>query len=138
VRECECRQVPVSRGKSLEDVDYADELGLNQMQALAHQDNVCVVADVAARCAEVYDGSGEWVLFAVGVNVRQHIVAEFLLKGPCLSVVYVGDVSLELGDLWVGDWEVEFLFALGKYTHSLHQVENFLLGETRNSISLLA
>ena len=79
VGEAEGRQGLVRLGEPLEAVDDTRELGQEDVQAVAHDDDVRVVADVAGRGAEVDDGRGERAAHAVGVHVCHDVVPPLLL-----------------------------------------------------------
>ena len=82
-----------------------EELAADDPQALPHDDHVGVVADVAARRAQVDDPLRRGALHPVGVDVAHHIVTDLLLPRLGDVVVDVVRVGLQLGDLRVGDRE---------------------------------
>ena len=68
-------------------------------RAFAHQDQVGVVGDVAARGAQVNDRPGSGAQVAVGVHVGHHVVPQLLLVSGGGGEIDVVDVGRQFGDL---------------------------------------
>ena len=71
----------------------------DQLQRLAHQDQVGVVGDVAACGAQVDDRPRRGADVAVGVDVGHHVVPQPPFVGGRGVEVDVVDVGPQLGDL---------------------------------------
>ena len=71
----------------------------DHLQPFAHQDQIGVVGDVAARRAQMDDRPGRWAHVAVGMDVGHHVVPQlpFVLLGRV--EIDVVDVCPQLGDL---------------------------------------
>ena len=72
---------------------HAHQLFAHQLQALAHDDDVGIVAHIAAGGAQMDDAGGLGALLAVGVDVAHHVVADLLfpLGGDLIvDVVHMG------------------------------------------------
>ena len=93
---------------------HAQQLFAHQLQRLAHDDDVGVVAHIAAGGAQVDDALGVRALQAVGVDVAHHVVAALLLPADGVLIVDVVGVGLQLGDLLVGDGKALPLFGFGQ------------------------
>ena len=92
--------------------DHVHELDADARHCLPELDDVGVVADVAARRAEVDDRPGRRADVAVGVDVRHDVVAQTALVLRRLLVVDVVDVRAHFGDLFVGDGQAQRLLRL--------------------------
>ncbi len=114
VREAQRRQVLVLQGKGRQLVQQVHEFLLNEPQALGHNDDVGVVADVAGRGAEVDNALGVRALQAVGVDVGHDVMAAAFLLRNGVFVVNVILVRPELVNLVLRNGEAQFHFALGK------------------------
>ena len=102
----------VLAGKAGQLGQHAHQLFAHQLQALAHDDDVGVVAHIAAGGAQVDDAGGLGALLAVSVDVAHHVVADqFFPRGGHL-IVDVVHVGLQLGHHGGGD-VVQALLHLG-------------------------
>ena len=118
-------------------VDDLDELSLDYFKSVTHYDNIGVVADVAARCAHVYNALRIGAGVAVGVNVCHNVVAEFLFILRSLFVVDVVDVGGKFVHLSLSNVETELHLGTGKSDPKLSPGREFLVcGE--NELHLLA
>ena len=93
--------------------------GINKPLAQVHEpvtveDQVCVIGDIAARCAEVDDARSIGRRLAVGVDVRHDIMAHFTL--PCGNdiIINIIDMSLKLCHLLLGHRQPQLMLASGK------------------------
>ena len=85
--------VLVFLGKAGQLCQHADELFAHQLQALPHDDDVGVVAHIAAGGTQMDDAGCLGALLAVGINVAHHVVAHqlFALNGHfVIDVVHMG------------------------------------------------
>ena len=101
-------------GKLGQVCQHADQLFAHQLQALAHNDNIGVVAHIAAGRTQVDDPLGGGALQTVGVDVAHHVVAHQLFAGDGVLVVDVILVGFQLGNLGVGDSKTLLLLRLGQ------------------------
>ena len=78
------------------------------------EDQVCVIGDIAARCAEVDDARSVGRRLAVGVDVRHDIMAHFTL--PCGNdiIIDIIDMSFKLLHLLLGHRQPQLMLASGK------------------------
>ena len=93
---------------------HTDELLAHQLEGVAHNDDVGVVAHIAAGDTQMDDALGMGALQAVSIDVAHDVVADQLLAGSGLLIVDVILVGLQLGDLLVGDVQALALFGLGQ------------------------
>ena len=96
-----------------------------QLQRLAHQDQVGVVGDVAARRAEVDDRPGRGADVAVGVDVGHHVVPQLPLVASAAAKSMSSTCRRELVDLLRRDRQAHSASASARATHSRRQVLNF-------------
>ena len=92
-----------SVGKVGQLCQHTDELFAHQLQALAHDDDVGVVAHVAAGSAQMDDARRLGALLAVGVDMAHHVVADQLFAGDGDIVVDVVHMGFQLGHHLGGD-----------------------------------
>ena len=88
-------------------VDDLDELSLNDFKSVAHNDDIGIVADVAACCAKVDYAVSLWAASAVGVNVCHNVVAHLFLLCGSHFVVDVFDICFKLVHLLLCDVQTE-------------------------------
>ena len=93
---------------------YADDLLAHQLQSLAHDDDIGVVAHIAAGSTQMDDTLCLGALQAVGIDVAHHVMAHQLFAGDGILVVHVVLVGFQLGDLLIGDSQALLLLGLGK------------------------
>ena len=112
VRESERRQVLVLRRELRKHADDVDELLPDDFHRLGHDDDIGIVAHVAARRAEVDDAGRLRALLAVGIDVAHHVVAhEALTRFGDLIIDVVG-MRLELVNLLLRDRQAQLHLAL--------------------------
>ena len=92
----------------------ADELFAHQFKALPHDDDIGVVAHIAAGSAQMDDALRLGALQAVGVDMAHHIMTHQLFPCGGVLVVDIVLVGLQLGDLLIGDVQTLFLLGLGQ------------------------
>ena len=109
VRVGQGRQGLVSVREARKQVHDVEHLAPHDLQALLHDDDVGVVAHVAAGGAQVDDAARGGALQAVGVDMAHHIVAALALAALGVVVVDIVLVGLQLGDLPVGDGQALLL-----------------------------
>ena len=80
-----------------------DDLGAEQGEPLAHQDQLSVVGDVTRRRAVVDEAAGGGGHVAKGVHVGHHVVAKALLVRRHGREVDVVEVRAHLRDRLVGN-----------------------------------
>ena len=95
--------VLVFLGKAGQLCQHADELFAHQLQALPHDDDVGVVAHIAAGGTQMDDAGCLGALLAVGINVAHHIMAHQLLARNGDLVVDVVHMGFQLGHHVGGD-----------------------------------
>ena len=83
-------------------------------QRLAVDDEICVVRDVAARRAQMDDALRAGRVEAVGVDVRHHVVADFLLPLRNSVIVDGADVRGQLVHLLLRDRQAERMLRPGQ------------------------
>ena len=115
VRKSQRRQAAILFGEFAEPVDQAGELAGDDPQAVAHQDQVGVVADIATGRAEVNDRRRLGRRIAEGMDMGHHIVAELRLVLAGLVVIDVVEVLGHLVDLRLRDRKPQLLFRLGQF-----------------------
>ena len=93
---------------------HADQLFAHQLQAFAHDDNIGVIANIAAGSTQVDDTLCLGALQAVSVNMAHDIVAHQLFAGSGFLVIDVILVGFQLGNLGVGDSKTLLLLRLGQ------------------------
>ena len=93
---------------------HADDLLAHELQALAHDDDVGVVTDIAAGRAQMDDALCLGALQAVGVDVAHHVMADELLARNGVLIVDVVLVRLQLGNLLIGDGQALLLLGLSQ------------------------
>ena len=96
------------------DEELEEELPPDDVQRVAHQDDVGVVPDVAGCGAEMDDSLRLRALQPVGVNMGHHIVTHFLLPAFRVLIVDVVRVAFQFRDLLIGDRKPQFLLRLGQ------------------------
>ena len=100
--------VPVGEGRQLR--DDVQELFPDQLQGFGHEDDVGVVADVAAGGAEVDDAFRLRALDAVGIDVAHDVVPYHLLALFRHFIVHIVRAALQFFDLIFRDVQPQFLF----------------------------
>jgi hypothetical protein len=125
-----------SMAKAAELGQHADQLFAHEREALAHHEDVGVVADIAAGDAQMDDARRLRALLAVGVDMAHHVVAHELFARGGDLVVDVVRVRLELRD-HIGRDVFEALVHLraASATHRRRQVRNLLSSEKMYCIS---
>ena len=83
-------------------------------QPAAHTDDVRIVADVAARRAEVDDGLCLGAALAEGQHVRHNVVPYLVLMRGSSGIVNVVNMRAHLIELLVADIESQLLLTLGE------------------------
>ena len=83
-------------------------------QPAAHTDDVRIVADVAARRAEVDDGLGLGAALAEGQHMRHNVVPYLVLMRGSGGIVNVVYMCAHLVELFIADIEPQLLLALGE------------------------
>ena len=114
VRVAEGRHGGVFARERGEICQHAEQLAAQIAQAVAVENEIGVVGDVAARRAEVDNAGGGRRGLAIGVDVRHHIVAHLALALLGHSVVNVGDVRFQLRDLPGGDGQSQLVLRAGE------------------------
>ena len=102
------------RGEGRQRVDDGHQSAAEDFEPLAHQDQVGVVGDVAARRTEVDDLAGVRAAIAIRVDVGHHVVPQLalVLRGPV--EIDLVDGGIQLGDLCLGDRQAEFVLGFGQ------------------------
>ena len=103
VREGKRRLILLLPREFCECCDHIDQLAPDQTERLPHQNDIRVVADIAARGAEMNDSLCLRALHAVRVDMAHHVMAHFLLAGSRHIVVDVVLMRLHLLDHFVCD-----------------------------------
>ena len=93
---------------------HADQLFAHQLQAFAHDDNIGVIANIAAGSTQVDDTLCLGALQAVSVNMAHDIVAHQLFAGSGFLVIDVILVGFQLGNLFIGNVQALLLLSLGQ------------------------
>ena len=114
MRVSENGQVFILIGKATSRVYRVDEKGFYFEQTLSDKQNVGVIGHKTRSRAQMNNGARFWAKIAERVNVRHHVVTEFLFVFVLFFVVYIVNMFFHLGNLLVGDRKSEFFFAFGK------------------------
>ena len=114
VRKSESRHILVLHSKIGKKGYYVYNLFPYKFERLCHYDNICVIAHITARCAEVDYALCLGALNAVGIDVAHNIVANLLFTFFGNVIVDVVCVCFKLGNLFVGYFKSKLLFRLGK------------------------
>ena len=86
-------------GKLCKLIDNVDHLALYKLKSVAHNDNICVIANVAGGCTKVNDTLCVGTSKTVGINVSHNIVADKLFTLCRSIIINVFDVCFKLVDL---------------------------------------
>ena len=78
------------------------------------EDQVCVIGDIAARCAEVDDARSVGRRLAVGVDMRHDIVAHLALPCSDTIVIDIIDMRFKRRHLLLGHRQPQLMLASGK------------------------
>ena len=111
VRESQRRQILVFLRELRKHADDVDKLFADDLHRLGHDDDIGIIAHVAARRAEVDDASRLRALLAVGVDMAHHVVADYALARFGDLIVDVVGMRLELVDLLLRDRQAELHLA---------------------------
>ena len=103
-------QVAILCRKFLEAVDGGDEFSSQQFQSAPHQDQVCIIRDVAAGCAEMNNRFCGGTDVAKGVHVGHHIMPQPLLVSGRRFEIDIVNVGLQFIDLGLRDLEPQLPF----------------------------
>ena len=114
MRVSENGQVFILIGKATSRVYRVDEKGFYFEQPLSDKQNVGVIGHKTRSRAQMNNGARFGAKIAERVNMRHHVVTEFLFVFVLFFVVYVVNMFFHLGNLLVGDRKSEFFFAFGK------------------------
>ena len=118
-------------------VHHVEQLAPHDLQALAHDNHVGVVAHIAGRRAQMDDARRLRALQTVRVDVAHHVVAALLLAALRIVVVDVLRMGFQLGNLLVSDVQPLLLFRLRQRNPQLPPgAELVVLGE--DELHLLA
>ena len=112
MRERERRQGFVFLRELRERRNGRNQLGPEQRQSLLHENEIGIVPDVAARGAEMDDPAGLRALYAVRVDVRHDVVADFPFTGFGDLVIDVAHMGPQFFQLLVRDRQAQRLLAL--------------------------
>lgn len=105
-----------------------DQLFLHQPHRIVENNQIGIVTDVAACRPQMDDAAGTRTLLAVGIDVRHHIVADFLFALCGDFIVDILRMRLQLCDLFVGDGQAELLFGFGKCNPQLPPGAELVVG----------
>src|SRR5207247_2162629 len=108
----EARQLAVATRQLREGDDDGRDPSQQQLQPLAHQQEVGVVGDVRAGRAEVKEGTRRRRLLAKMMDVRHHVVPQALFVLGRAVEIGVVEVVADLGQRAIGDVEPELLLGL--------------------------
>ena len=100
--------------KAGEVADDPHQLVPNQLQRLLHQDDVRVVAHIAACGAQVDNGHGLGALVAPCVDMSHHVMAQLPLVLRCSGEVHVVNIGLHLVNLLLCDGKTQLHLRTGK------------------------
>ena len=114
MRERQRRKILVAVREACQLGNHVDQLPPDDVQRVAHQDDVGVVPDVAGCGAEMDDSLRLRALQPVGVNMGHHIVTHFLLPAFRVLIVDVVRVAFQFRDLLIGDRKPQLLLRLGQ------------------------
>ena len=114
MRVGECRHIAIFFGEVGHGGDGIDQKGLDLQKRLAHDDDVRIVADVAARRAQMNDRARAGAGVAVGVNVAHDVVAQLRFIARRAFVVDIVHMRAKFVDLFLRHGKTEFMFRLGQ------------------------
>src|SRR3989449_1830574 len=109
---CEAGQVAVATRQLREGDDDCRNPSQQQLQPLAHQEEVGVVGDVRAGLAEVNERTRRRGLLTEMMDVRHHVMPQPLLMLGRAVEIGVVEVAAQLGQRAIGDVETELLLGL--------------------------
>ena len=107
-----CRHILILHRELAELVDDIDELLMHELEALPHDDDIRVVADIAGGRTEVDDALRIRALYAVCVHMAHNIVTHFLLTCLCHLIIDLILMCLQLIDLLLCDVETQLMLRL--------------------------
>ena len=114
MRKGEGRKILVVTGKFRKCSDRVDQLPANNAERIPHQDNVRIIAYIAARRTEMNDAFGLRALQPICVYMAHDIVTHFFFPRFRILVVDVVRVCLHLRDLLIGYVKSELFLRLRK------------------------
>ena len=126
--EAEARHILIFICKFCNACNGINKLFLNQQKRLAHCDNICVIANIAARCAEMDNRLCVRAKVAVSVNMAHNIVAELLFIFLRRLVINIICVSFKLFYLFLGYIKTELVLCLCKSNPKLSPCFKFKIG----------
>ena len=104
------RLVPI--GKFRQNREQGTKLTAQHPQAFAIENQVPVVGHIAAGGAEMDDPRRRRRGFSVGIDVRHHVVADFLFPAGDAVKVNIAQMGLQVAELFLRDREAELMLRL--------------------------
>ena len=135
MREAEAGQIAMLLGEAAQAIDRCRQPCGQHFKALAHEHQIGVVGDIAARRAKMNDAAGRGALIAVSVDVRHHIVPQPAFMGIGGGEIDVLNVLAQLVDLRGAIGNPSSASASASQTQSCRQVRNFLSSPQSRLIS---
>jgi hypothetical protein len=107
-------QVLVLETHFTQDFDQVQHLSAQDIHAITHLDQICIVTDEAARGTEMNDGSSSGALVTESMNVSHDIVTKLTLVGGGSIKVDRVHMLGHLVQLLRGDVEAELVLCLSQ------------------------
>ena len=94
--------------------DDVNELFANKFERLSHNDDICIVTDIAAGRTKMDNALGLGALLSIGVYMAHYVMSYFLLSCSGNIIIDVILMALKLIDLLLSNIKSQFLLNLRK------------------------
>ena len=141
--KCQCREFFIFIRKFCKLIDHIDQLLLNKLQRLCHDNDIGIVTDIAGCCAKMDDTCCLRALLSVCVYMAHYIMSDLFFAFLCHIVIDVIQMLLQLIDLLLCDDRFAILgqsqlhLCLCKFNPESSPCSEFLI-RRKNILHLLA
>ena len=130
MRECQGRQILIGAREAGKTRDHIDDLAPHQGKRISHDNQIGVIANIAAGRAEVDNSLCLRTLQAIGIDMAHHVMPHKLLPGLGILIIDVILMGLQLIDLLLRNIQSQLFLGLSQRDPQLSPcAELLILGE---------
>ena len=107
--KCQSRQILILISKLSKLSNYINQLLLNQLQCLTHNDNIGIITNIAGSGTQMDDTSSLWTQLAICINMAHNIMTHQLLTSLSYIIINLINMSLHLINLFLADNRLSIL-----------------------------
>ena len=124
---CQCRHALVLHGKLRQICQNIDQLPANDFQSVPHDNNVCIIANIAGSCSQVNDALCVRTNLSICINVGHDIVTNDPFPCFCNIIINVINIVFQFLYLRRCDRQTEFHFCPSQSDPELSPSRKFLV-----------